>query len=138
MRSLMRFIDEMPAPAIRVPSYNLAFLPRFQTMSEEEFLAFADSKPLRKEFLLAMGHTGFPQNEMDAAMDRLRRTVVRMDDEIGRAAGRGCSGADISLADVSVMPVIVRLADLRPRRCGRTSPRSRAGSNKSARIPLMR
>jgi glutathione S-transferase len=27
MRSLMRFIDEVPAPAIRVPSYNLAFLP---------------------------------------------------------------------------------------------------------------
>jgi len=34
MRALMRFIDELPAAAIRVPSYNLAFLPAFQAMSE--------------------------------------------------------------------------------------------------------
>ena len=48
MRALMRFIDEMPAAAVRVPTFNLAFLPRFAAMSEEEFLAFAESKPLRK------------------------------------------------------------------------------------------
>ena len=62
MRALMRFIDEMPAAAVRVPTFNLAFLPRFAAMSEEEFLAFADSKPLRKEFMLAMGRKGFPEN----------------------------------------------------------------------------
>src|SRR5262249_23597490 len=39
MRALMRFIDEVPAAAIRVPSYNLAFLPTFQAMSEAEFRA---------------------------------------------------------------------------------------------------
>lgn len=48
MRAMMRFIDEVPTPAIRIPSYNLAFLPHFQTMSEEEFQALADSKPLRR------------------------------------------------------------------------------------------
>src|SRR5437868_8661699 len=32
MRSLMRFIDEMPAAAVRVPTFNLAFLPRFAAM----------------------------------------------------------------------------------------------------------
>src|SRR5262249_8033798 len=42
MRALMRFIDEVPAAAIRVPSYNLAFLPSFQAMSEAEFLALAE------------------------------------------------------------------------------------------------
>src|SRR5262247_1809037 len=55
MRSLMRFIDEMPAAAVRVPTFNLAFLPRFAAMSEQEFAAFAESKPLRKEFMLSMG-----------------------------------------------------------------------------------
>ena len=113
MRALMRFIDEMPAPAIRVPSYNLAFLPRLQKMTKEEFLTFAESKPLRKEFMLAMGQTGFPKKEMDVAMDRLRRTVLRMDDEIVKSGGPWLLGREISLADVSVMPVIVRLADLR-------------------------
>ncbi len=42
MRSLMHFMDEMPAAAVRVPTFNLAFLPRFAAMSEEEFLAFAE------------------------------------------------------------------------------------------------
>src|SRR3954468_7877221 len=82
MRALMRFIDEMPAAAVRVPTFNLAFLPRFAAMSKEEFLAFAESKPLRKEFMLTMGRKGFPQKEMDAAIQRLRRTYERMDSEI--------------------------------------------------------
>lgn len=112
MRALMRFIDEMPAAAIRVPTFNLAFLPRFQAMSVDEFRAFAESKPLRKEFMLTMGQTGFPQKEMDAAMDRLRRTVVRMDEAIAAHGGPWLLGADISLADVAVMPAIVRLSDL--------------------------
>jgi glutathione S-transferase len=112
MRALMRFIDEMPAAAIRVPTFNLAFLPRFQAMSVDEFRAFAESKPLRKEFMLSMGQTGFPQREMDAAMDRLRRTIVRMDEAIAANGGPWLVGVDISLADVAVMPVIVRLSDL--------------------------
>src|SRR3989440_5501046 len=87
MRALMRFIDEMPAAAVRVPTFNLAFLPRFAAMSEEEFLAFAESKPLRKEFMLAMGRTGFPDSEMNAALDRLRGTLVRMDTAISASCG---------------------------------------------------
>ena len=92
MRSLMRFIDEMPAAAVRVPTFNLAFLPRFAAMSEEEFVAFAESKPLRKEFMLAMGRKGFPQKEMEGALTRLRRSYERMDQSIrdsGRAVAIG-------------------------------------------------
>jgi glutathione S-transferase len=112
MRALMRFIDEVPAAAVRVPTFNLAFLPRFAAMSEEEFVAFAESKPLRKEFMLAMGRTGFPEKEMNAALDRLRRTVLRMDAEIEASGGPWLLGKDITLADVAVMPAIVRMADL--------------------------
>jgi glutathione S-transferase len=111
MRSLMRFIDEMPAAAVRVPTFNLAFLPRFAAMSEDEFLAFAESKPLRKEFMLAMGRTGFPQKDMDAALQRLRRTYERMDAEIAHSGGPFLLG-DLSLADIALMPAIVRMADL--------------------------
>jgi glutathione S-transferase len=112
MRSLMRFIDEMPAAAVRVPTFNLAFLPRFAAMSEVEFIAFAESKPLRKEFMMAMGRTGFPQKEMDSAMGRLRRSYERMDEAIRDSGGPWLLGKDITLADVSVMPAIVRMADL--------------------------
>jgi glutathione S-transferase len=112
MRALMRFIDEMPAAAVRVPTFNLAFLPRFAAMSEEKFQAFAESKPLRKEFMLAMGRKGFPQKDMDAAMQRLRRTYERMDAELASSGGPWLLGPDISLADISLMPAIVRMADL--------------------------
>ena len=112
MRALMRFIDEMPAAAVRVPTFNLAFLPRFAAMSEEEFLAFAESKPLRKEFMLTMGRKGFPQKEMDAAIQRLRRTYGRMDSEIEKSGGPWLLGEELSLADIALMPAIVRMADL--------------------------
>src|SRR6202158_4027268 len=123
MRSLMRFIDEMPAAAVRVPTFNLAFLPRFAAMTEEEFQAFAESKPLRKEFMLAMGRKGFPQKEMDAAMQRLRRTYERIDAEIEKSGGLWLLGQDISLADISLMPAIVRMADLGEDRGWRDLPR---------------
>jgi glutathione S-transferase len=112
MRALMRFIDEMPAAAVRVPTFNLAFLPRFQAMSEEDFLAMAESKPLRREFMLAMGRKGFPEKDMQQALGRLARTYERMDVEIERSGGPWLQGRDPTLADVSVMPAIVRMADL--------------------------
>jgi glutathione S-transferase len=113
MRALMHFFDEMPAPAVRVPTFNLAFLPSFQTMSREAFTAMAESKPLRREFMLAMGQTGFPQQDMDGALDRLRRTYLRMEAEIAMSGGPWLMGQSISLADVAVMPALVRMDDLR-------------------------
>ena len=112
MRALIRFIDEMPAAAIRVPTFNLAFLPHFAEMSDAEFNAFAESKPLRKEFMLAMGRKGFPDSEMKAALDRLGRTVDRMDAEITKSGGPWLLGKKPTLADIAVMPTIVRMADL--------------------------
>jgi len=112
MRALMRFIDEMPAAAVRVPTFNLAFLPRFEAMSEEEFLTFAASKPLRKEFMVSMGRKGFPQKEMDAAMHRLRRSYERTDAAIAKSGGPWLLGRELSLADIALMPAIVRMADL--------------------------
>jgi glutathione S-transferase len=112
MRALMRFIDEMPAAAVRVPTFNLAFLPRFAAMSEEEFLAFAESKPLRKEFMLTMGRKGFSEKEMKSALDRLARTLVRLEAAIRSSGGPWLMGERATLADVAVMPAIVRMADL--------------------------
>jgi glutathione S-transferase len=112
MRALMRFIDEMPAAAVRVPTFNLAFLPRFARMTEEEFVAFADSKPLRKEFMLAMGRKGFPEGEMNASFDRMRRTYERMEDSIAVSGGPFLQGLGPTLADIALMPAIVRIDDL--------------------------
>ncbi len=112
MRALMHYMDEMPAPAVRVPTFNLAFLPKFQAMSREQFVAMAESKPLRREFMLTMGQSGFPKVEMDAALARLRRSYERMDREIESSGGPWLLGKDISLADVAAMPALVRMHDL--------------------------
>jgi glutathione S-transferase len=112
MRALMHYIDEMPAAAVRVPTFNLAFLPSFQKMSREAFVAMAESKPLRREFMMAMGQSGFPKEEMDAALGRLRRAYERMDREIAQSGGPWLLGKKITLADVAVMPALVRMHDL--------------------------
>ncbi|MBO6757180.1 MAG: glutathione S-transferase family protein [Roseibium sp.] len=112
MRSMMRFIDEVPTPAVRVPSYNLAFLPHFQAMSEEEFQALCDSKPLRREFLMKMGRTGFPEQDMNEATARLQRGVDRMAGWLQGSGGPWIMGAHLTLADIAMMPVIVRLDDI--------------------------
>jgi len=112
MRALMHFIDEMPAAAVRVPTFNLAFLPSFQKMSRDAFMAMAESKPVRREFMLTMGQTGFPKAEMDGALARLRRSYERIDAEIERSGGPWLLGKQITLADVAVMPSLVRINDL--------------------------
>jgi glutathione S-transferase len=112
MRALMHFADEMPAASVRVPTYNLAFLPSFQKMSPQEFLAHAESKPLRREFMLTMGQNGFPKADMDAALSRLRRSYERMQREIDASGGPWLLGKNITLADVTIMPALVRMDDL--------------------------
>jgi glutathione S-transferase len=111
MRSLMRFIDEVPTPAIRVPSYQTAFLRHFQSMSEREFLALAEAKPLRKDFLLRMGRTGFPAAEVEQAEDRLRRALRRMSDAIRQHGGPWLLH-ELTLADIAILPVLVRMEDI--------------------------
>src|ERR1700719_255587 len=112
MRSFIRYIDEVPTPAVRVPSYNIAFLPHYRDMSQADFVALAESKPLRKEFLLSMGRTGFSAEEMNKALERLRRAIVRMSETLRASGGPWLMGPDLTLADVAMMPVLVRMADL--------------------------
>lgn len=110
MREWMRFFEEVPAPAVRVPSYNLVFLRHFQKMTEEEFIAFGESKPLRKDFFLKMGRKGYSDEEMQQAENRLRMTIDRMESQL-RNNGPWLLG-EYSLADICIIPVIVRLNDI--------------------------
>jgi len=110
MREWLRFFEEVPTPAVRVPSYNRVFLQHFQKMTDEEFIAFGESKPLRKDFFLKMGRTGYSDDEMRQAENRLRMTVERMEAQLA-SSGPWLLG-DYSLADICVMPVMMRLSDI--------------------------
>lgn len=110
MREWLRFFEEVPTPAVRVPSYNNVFLRHFQNMSEEEFIAFGESKPLRKDFFLKMGRTGYSEEEMRQAESRLQLTVDRMQDAL-EGTGPWLLG-EYSLADICIVPIYMRMNDI--------------------------
>lgn len=110
MREWLRFFEEVPTPAVRVPSYNRVFLRHFQNMTEEEFIAFGESKPLRKDFFLKMGRKGYSDEEMRQAESRLAMSVARMEKQL--EDGRQWLLGDYSLADICIIPVIVRMDDI--------------------------
>ena len=112
MRAMIRYFDEVAGPSVRIPSYNMAFLPHFQDMSEKEFIDLAESKPLRKDFLLRMGRTGFSEKEMNDSMSKIKATCDRMEGWLGESGGPYLLGSDVTFADICIMPVIARMKDL--------------------------
>lgn len=110
MREWLRFFEEVATPAVRVPSYNRVFLRHFQQMSDEEFIAFGESKPLRKDFFLKMGRTGYSDEEVSQAEGRLRLTIDRMQQQLD-GAGPWLLG-NYSLADICIIPTMMRLNDI--------------------------
>jgi len=111
MRSWMRFIEEVPTVAVRIPSFNMAFLPRFKDLSAEDFHEQqSDIRPLRKQFYRRMGPKGFAGEDFSAALEQIHDTAKRMDASL--AQGPWLLGETYSLADVILAPLLDRMADL--------------------------
>jgi len=111
MRAWMRFLEEVPTAAVRVPSFNMGFLPRYEGLSREQFEAQqSDIRPIRKQFYRRMGPGGFKKEDVEASLDQLGNTCLRMDEAL--AEGPWLLGAQYSLADIIVAPLIDRMADL--------------------------
>lgn len=111
MRAWMRFLEEVPTAAVRVPSFNMGFLPRFEGLNREEFEAQqSDIRPIRKQFYRRMGPSGFKKEDVEASFEQLRNTCRRMNDAL--AKGPWLLGKPYSLADIIVVPLIDRMNDL--------------------------
>jgi glutathione S-transferase len=111
MRAWMRFLEEVPTAAVRVPSFNMGFLPRYEGLDREQFEAQqADIRPVRKQFYRRMGPSGFKKEDVEASLEQLGNTCRRMNDAL--ANGPWLLGAQYSLADIIVAPLIDRMADL--------------------------
>lgn len=111
MRAWLRYIDEVPSMAVRVPTFNNVIISAYKDMSEREFADFADSMPLRKQFFLRMGQDGFNKFEYDSAIEQLQRTIDRMEGQLAEH-GPWLVGANYSIADICVVPLFVRMEDL--------------------------
>jgi glutathione S-transferase len=112
-RAWMHYIEEVAVAAIRVPSFNRAFLYRFSGLDQKQFEAQeVNSRPVRKELFQRMGSPkGFSNTEVDKSLGELSETCRRMDDSIAEK-GPWLMGEQFTLADVLVMPSIDRMADL--------------------------
>lgn len=80
------------------------------TLIQDGGVVYAESLPLRRNFYLRMGRNGFPQADVDAAIARLRQTLERMGAALEKTAW--IANDQFTLANVSVMPSIVRMEDL--------------------------
>jgi glutathione S-transferase len=110
MRAWLRFIDEVPTPAVRYPSYNQAFANHFRDMDSGEFERIADAKPLRKHFFRKFARTGFSREMLDEAEERIALTASRMEEALQH--GPWLCGERITLADFCMLPLIDRADDL--------------------------
>jgi glutathione S-transferase len=113
MRAWMHYIEEVAVGAIRVPSFNRAFLYRFDGLDQKRFEdEQINVRKVRKELFERMGSPkGFGKTEVDRSLAELSETCRRMNEAIAKK-GPWLLGEQFTLADVLVMPSIDRMADL--------------------------
>ncbi len=110
VRAWLRYIEEVPTAAIRVPSFNELFLKGWRQMSDAQRARYIAATPLRKGHYRKFGAEGFSKDQVDESTERLRQTVERIDSAV--AKGAWLAGDAISLADLCVLPTIVRMSDI--------------------------
>lgn len=109
MRKWLRFIEEVPTVAIRIPSFNQVFIKHRATLSDDELEQDTNARTLRRTFYQEMGRDGFSDPRLKESYERLKETVTRMD--LALSANEWLCG-DLSLADFCVVPTIDRMRDL--------------------------
>jgi glutathione S-transferase len=111
MRAWMRFLEEVPTAAVRVPSFNMGFLPRYEGMDSKTFEGVeSDVRPIRKQFYRRMGPHGFRKEDVEASIEQIRNTCSRMNAALQN--GPWLLGQQYTLADIIVAPLIDRMSDL--------------------------
>jgi len=110
MREWLRYIDEVPSMAVRVPSFQNVLLPGYKAMDAGVFDDAVKRMSNRRAFFRRMGQTGFPQEDYDEAVRLLGETVERMDRSL--IAAPWLAGEDFTVADICLAPVVQRMEEL--------------------------
>jgi len=112
MRAWLRFIDEVPSMAVRVPSFNKVLLPGYQAMPRAEFESRLERMTIRRAFFRRMGQTGFSIDEVNDAMTQLALTEDRIAQALDQTGGPFLLGQTLSCADLCLAPVVNRMREL--------------------------
>ncbi|MEQ5807826.1 glutathione S-transferase family protein [Alteromonas sp. NFXS44] len=110
MRAWVQYLDEVTTPAIRYPSFQKAFGKRLATMPAEKRLAMARERPLREGFYRQLGPEGFHEGVLALAERQLVQSLDRIEHTLNM--NRCLVGDELSIADISLLPSLVRLEDL--------------------------
>lgn len=113
MREWMRYFEEVPTAAIRAPSFNMLFVKEVKDRANDpEFQEITEKMPLRKHFYRLMEDKGFSEKILGESLERLQKCLMRVADRF--ADGRPfLLGDGYSIADIVLVPTVVRMQDLR-------------------------
>ena len=110
MRAWMRFLEEVPTTAIRVPTFNRIFRKLNAESSAEDRSAWTERMPLRKHFYREMTPDGFDDGLVAESLERLDMTIARAERQLEKT--RFLSGDRLTIADLVLIPTVVRMEDL--------------------------
>jgi len=113
MRKWLRYFEEVPTPAIRVPSFNKFLVKRYESLPDDEYDQMAEDHPIRKHFYQRLAKRGFGDAETREALERLQETVDRVEMALAADGRPWLMGDRITVADACLLPTIDRAADLR-------------------------
>lgn len=108
VRAWLRFFEEVPTVAIRIPSFAKVLLKPVGNMTPEERRANSDKRTLRKEFYRSM-ENGISDARLAEAVKRLRMTCDRMEATL---ADHDWLVGGFGIGDVCVVPTFDRMQDL--------------------------
>lgn len=111
MRAWMRYFEEVPTTAIRVPSFNKLFARSLAAMPEEAFDTMTERMPLRKAFYRQLnGEDGFDEKLYQDSIGRLEATLVRVENALQQS--KWICSDQFGIADIVLVPTIVRMDDI--------------------------
>ena len=112
MRKWLRYFEEIPTPAIRVPSFNQYLAKRYENISDDQYAQMAENHPIRKHFFQRLDKIHFSDAETQESMDRLQQAIDRVEAALGADKRPWLMGDRLTIADICLMPNIDRMADL--------------------------
>lgn len=110
VRAWLRYIEEVPTSAIRMPSFNSLFKGFLIGIGQEGREAYIARTPLRKDLYRKFGDSGFSDEDVESAGARLRACLERMQTSLSGSAW--LAGDTLTLADICVLPTLVRMEDI--------------------------
>ena len=110
MRAWMRYIEEVPTVAIRVPSFNKVFMKAIKSVPEAAMNANIARMPLRKHFYRQIAQDGFPEHLYRESVEKLDSCLARVEKTVSKQTY--LLGEQMTIADITLLPTVVRMEDI--------------------------